>query len=182
MVRRICRSHIPCSEASVPAVRYYPGLGVTGGNCPLRLTKPSRAVRPGLRMNAAYAQRKPSPYTSEGSCIIRCCAASKLGFRRAEQLDWTADVPGPRCATSAPGLGLAPATSAPGLRSSMLYLHRDCARPCHIFTGTGLTLSHICTGTGPSQATSAPGLRERVTKHALRRCTRVLVRRAASRR
>ncbi len=43
---------------------------------------------------------------------------------------------------------LRPATSAPGLRSPLPHLRRDCAHPCHICTGTGLT-----------PATSAPGLR-----------------------
>ena len=40
-----------------------------------------------------------------------------------------------------------PATSAPGLRSPLPHLHRDCARPCH-----------VCTGTALAPATSAPGL------------------------
>ena len=31
-----------------------------------------------------------------------------------------------------------PATSAPGLRSPLPRLHRDCARPCHICTRTGV--------------------------------------------
>ncbi len=40
-----------------------------------------------------------------------------------------------------------PATSAPGLGSPRPHLHRDCAHPAHICTGTGLT-----------PPTSAPGL------------------------
>jgi hypothetical protein len=43
--------------------------------------------------------------------------------------------------------GLTPATSAPGLGSSLPHLHRDWAHHCHICTGTGLT-----------PATSAPRL------------------------
>ena len=39
---------------------------------------------------------------------------------------------------SLPGQGLAPATSVPGLRSPLPHLYRDCARPCHICTGTAL--------------------------------------------
>jgi hypothetical protein len=45
------------------------------------------------------------------------------------------------------GTALAPATSAPGLRSPLPHLQRDWAHHCHICTGTGLT-----------PATSAPGL------------------------
>jgi hypothetical protein len=185
MVRQICRSHI------------QPLLGSR---------RPSRQI---LSWARSYRWKLPAtPYKAQQGCETgaaheRCICATKafavhlgglvhyLVLRSIEVrvspcgatgLDSRCAGTALICATSAPGLGLAPATSAPGLRSSMLYLHRDCARPCHIFTGTGLTPSHICTGTGPSQATSAPGLRERVTKHAPRRCTRVLVRRAASRR
>ena len=52
------------------------------------------------------------------------------------------------------------ASSAPGLRSAQPHLHRDCAQP-----------SHICTGTALSPATSAPGLRS-VRPH-LRRSLRL---------
>ena len=48
-----------------------------------------------------------------------------------------------------PRTGLAPATSAPGLRSPLPHLHGDCAHRCH-----------ICTGTALIAATSAPGLRQ----------------------
>ena len=45
----------------------------------------------------------------------------------------------PRRSARAPaGTGLTPATSAPGLRSRPPHLHRECAHPCHICTGTGL--------------------------------------------
>ena len=51
------------------------------------------------------------------------------------------------------------ATPAPGLGAPLPHLHRDLAHPCHICTGTGLTLPphlhrdwarrcHICVGTG----------------------------------
>ncbi len=42
--------------------------------------------------------------------------------------------------------GLAPVTSARGLRSRLPHLHRDSAHACH-----------ICTATGPTPVTSAPG-------------------------
>jgi hypothetical protein len=44
------------------------------------------------------------------------------------------------------GTALTPATSAPGLRSPLPHLRRDCAHPCHICAGTALTLPtlHIC--------------------------------------
>ena len=47
-----------------------------------------------------------------------------------------------------------------GWARSLPHLHRDWAHPCHICcAGTGLTPCHICTGTGPTPATSAaPGL------------------------
>ena len=69
--------------------------------------------------------------------------------------------------------GPTPATSAPGLGSPLLHLHRDWARRCYIYTGTGPTPAtsapglgpplphlhrnwahpcHICTGTGPCSA------------------------------
>jgi trehalose-6-phosphatase len=38
------------------------------------------------------------------------------------------------------------------------HLRRKCALRCHIYTGTGLTPAHICTRTGLTAATSAPGL------------------------
>jgi hypothetical protein len=50
-------------------------------------------------------------------------------------------------AISAPGRGSRAGTSAPGRGSPLPHLHRDWAHPCHICTGTGLT-----------PATSAPGL------------------------
>jgi hypothetical protein len=46
------------------------------------------------------------------------------------------------------GTGLTPPTSAPGLGSPDLRLHRDWAHPCHICAGTGPTPTHICAGIG----------------------------------
>ena len=44
--------------------------------------------------------------------------------------------------------GLTPATSAPGLGSTLPHLRRDWVHPCHICAGTRLTPCDICTGTG----------------------------------
>jgi hypothetical protein len=46
---------------------------------------------------------------------------------------------------SAPRLRLAPATSAPGLGSTLPHLHRD-THPCHICAATGAHPCHICAG------------------------------------
>ncbi len=57
----------------------------------------------------------------------------------------------------------------PHIRTVMLEVTRDWARPCphlhrdwvhgfHICTGTGLAPAHICTGTGLASTTSASGL------------------------
>jgi hypothetical protein len=59
-----------------------------------------------------------------------------------------------------------PTCDAPPLRpqlpqtagSPLPHLYRDCARRCHICTGTGARRCHICTGTALAAATSAPGL------------------------
>ena len=52
-----------------------------------------------------------------------------------------------------------PATSAPGLGSILLHIHRHRAHPCHICAGTGLHPSHICAGTELAPATSSMVLR-----------------------
>ena len=70
---------------------------------------------------------------------------------------------------ASPGAGLACHIAGPRLRSPRPHLHRDCARPGHICTGTGAHpcphlhrdwahRCHICTGTGLTPATSALGL------------------------
>ncbi len=52
-------------------------------------------------------------------------------------------------ATSAPGLGSRlQHLAAPGLGSPLQHPLRDCAHPCNICIGTGLTPAHILTGTG----------------------------------
>jgi hypothetical protein len=58
------------------------------------------------------------------------------------------------------GTGLTPATSAPGLGSSLPHLRRDWAHSCHICTGTGLTPAASAPGLGSPPATSLhpPGL------------------------
>jgi hypothetical protein len=65
-------------------------------------------------------------------------------------------------ATSAPGLRSPLPHSAPGLGSPLPHLHRDFAHRCHICTGTGLTA-----------ATSAPGPAKRSAQlpRVLRCCT-----------
>ena len=81
--------------------------------------------------------------------------------------------------TSAPGLGLTPATSAPGPGSPQPHLRRDWPAPVWAAPGLGLTPptpapglgssrphlrrdwahpAHICAGTGLTPPTSAPGL------------------------
>ncbi len=82
--------------------------------------------------------------------------------------EWAAALgPGSFPPTSAPGIALTAATSAPGLRSPLPHLHWDWAHPGHICTrialtaatsapgpgtpictGAGLIPAHICTGTG----------------------------------
>ncbi len=57
----------------------------------------------------------------------------------------------PRSATSAPGLGLAPATSAPGLGSPLRHLRRDLGSPPPHLRRDWAHPSHICAGTGPSR-------------------------------
>ena len=55
-----------------------------------------------------------------------------------------------------------PATSAPGLRSLLPHLHRDCACCCHICTGTALSCAahmHVCTQTGRVTTPHAERLR-----------------------
>jgi hypothetical protein len=51
-------------------------------------------------------------------------------------------------ATSPLGLGLTPATSAPGPGSPLPYLHWDWAHRCHICAGTGLTAAISASGLG----------------------------------
>ncbi len=54
--------------------------------------------------------------------------------------------------------GLAPATSAPGLRLLLPHLHRDCACSCHICTGTGLAPASAIASLGRSHRSILRGI------------------------
>ena len=68
---------------------------------------------------------------------------------------------------------LLPATSAPGLGSSLAHLHRDCARPGHICAGTGLTPATSALGLASAPGrdpTPCASLRERSMQWYAARC------------
>jgi hypothetical protein len=117
--------------------------GVSGtASEPLRLCT---CVRACVRVCALLrAHARPHAYAREiqGTSHPKLSPAAPLGaatpsMRRHR---W------PRLCLFSIGIGVAPPTSAPGLRSQ-LQSHRDWAHPCR-----------ICSGTGLAPATSAPGL------------------------
>ena len=88
-----------------------------------------------FHVTRSYAHA-PRP-TSEHRVLCRVAWHSARG-------NCVAGLPGsPACcganARPTSGLGLAPATSAPGLGAPLPHLHREWAHPCHICPGTGLT-------------------------------------------
>ena len=94
------------------------------------------------RLHAAYSRLHhfplgPFPLAPIRPSYIQACSPSCAARRFSRcPASWRAVGRSPRAATSAPGLG-----------SPRPHLRRDWAHPCHICTGTGLT-----------PATSAPGL------------------------
>ncbi len=114
--------------------------------CSVGWTQPASASQP------CEAQRVCTSEAPAGSAL----ATSALGLAR------TCESPD-KAHRTIPVLGLIfPATSAPGLGPPLPHLHRDCAHPCH-----------ICTGTAPTPATSAPGLGPPLP-HLHRDCTRTI--------
>jgi hypothetical protein len=77
-----------------------------------------------------------------------CSLLASCTVRRANQSHICTGT-GPTPPTSAPGLRLAAATSAPGPGSPLPHLHRHRgSHPCHICTGAGLTAATSAQGPG----------------------------------
>ena len=130
--------------AQTPVLAYLAGLAIRFEKACVRTTAqplaPVAALR--LRLYAASKERKREGREERKKRLKNKDATIFAGT-------------GPPLATS--GLGSPLPTSAPGLGFPLPHLHRDWGSQLQRLRRDWASLCHICTGTGLSSATSAPG-------------------------